>query len=60
MLVGEYIVVALTPAKNVLARVVKVDKDKKKYQAVLEKDAIDGSRDNGTLYCGKYYLEPGI
>ena len=20
----------------------------------------DGSRDNGTLYCGKYYLEPGI
>ena len=42
MLVGEYIVVALTPAKNVLARVVKVDKDKKKYQAVLEKDAIDG------------------
>lgn len=20
----------------------------------------DGSRDNGTLYCGKYYLEPGV
>ena len=41
-LVGEYIIVALTPAKNVLARVVKADKEKKKYQAVLEKDSIEG------------------
>lgn len=43
MQVGEYIIVALTPVKNVLARIVKVDKEKKKYQAVLEKDSIDGS-----------------
>jgi hypothetical protein len=42
MQVGEYIILAITPIKNVLGRVVKMDKERKKYQAVLEKDSVDG------------------
>lgn len=42
MLVGEYIIIALTPIKRVLARCTMANKEKKKYQAVLDKDSIEG------------------
>lgn len=41
--VGEYLVVALTPGKHVLARCVLANKEKKKYQAVLERDSVEGT-----------------
>lgn len=42
MLVGDYIILAVTPVKRVLARCIKADKEKKKYQAVLDKDVLEG------------------